>query len=107
LPIVIGAKAFEVIRPYIERVLRGERVEYEEDVPFAAGGSRFLRVVYMPWGDAEATVAGWIATVSDINDLKTTAAALRESEERLRLAMSSGNIGFWDWDSVHAPDERH
>src|SRR5262245_24937012 len=41
---VIGAKAFEVKRPYVDRVLRGELVEYEEEVPFAAGGSRFLHV---------------------------------------------------------------
>ena len=42
---VMGTAAFEVKRPYIERVLRGERVEYEEEVPFAAGGHRFLHVV--------------------------------------------------------------
>src|SRR5262249_53321258 len=35
---VIGAEAFEVKRPYVERVLRGEQVEYEEEVLFAAGG---------------------------------------------------------------------
>src|SRR5262245_16980908 len=28
-------------------------------------------------------------------------AMLRESEERLRLAMSSGTIGFWDWDVIN------
>src|SRR5215475_12813922 len=33
---VLGTRAFEVKRPYIERVLRGERVEYEDEVPFAA-----------------------------------------------------------------------
>ena len=27
--------------------------------------------------------------------------ALQESEARLRLAMSSGNIGFWDWDLIN------
>jgi PAS domain S-box-containing protein len=91
---VMGTKAFEVIRPYVERVLRGERVEYEELVPFAAGGTRFLHVVDTPWVDDEGQVAGWVASVSDI----TNSTALHESEERLRLAMSSGNIGFWDWD---------
>src|SRR5262245_4776555 len=96
---VIGTEAFEVIRPYFERVLRGERVEYEREVPFAAGGPRFLHVVYTPWIEGDGQVAGWVASVSDITDLKRTTEALRESEERLRLAMSSGNIGFWDWDA--------
>ena len=97
---VIGTEAFEVKRPYIERVLRGERIEYEEEVPFAAGGRRFLHLVYEPWFDSEGQVTGWIASVSDITDLKRTTKALRESEGRLRLAMSSGNIGFWDWDVI-------
>src|SRR5215468_1901792 len=72
---VIGMEAFEVKRPYVERVLRGERVEYEEEVPFAAGRPRFLHVVYTPWIEAD-HVAGWMASVSDITDLKRTTEAL-------------------------------
>src|SRR5262245_4051250 len=96
---VIGTEAFEVIRPYFERVLRGDRVEYEEEVPFAAGGPRFLHVVYTPWIEGDGQVAGWVASVSDITDLKRTTEALRESEERLQLAMSRGENGYWDWDA--------
>src|SRR5262249_33592077 len=95
---VIGTKAFDVKRPYIELVLRGERVEYEEEVPFAAGRPRFLHVVYEPWFDSEGQVTGWIASVSDITELKRTTKALCESEERLRLAMSSSTTGIWDLD---------
>src|SRR6516162_9327900 len=94
---VLGAKAFEVIRPYIERVLRGERVEFEVEVPISSGGPRFFHVVDEPWFDSEGQVTGWIASVSEITDLKRTTEALRESEERLRLAVSSGTIGIWDW----------
>jgi PAS domain S-box-containing protein len=94
---VMGVKAFEVIRPYVERVLRGERVEYEEEFPYAPGWTKLMHVVYTPWIDNEGHVAGWVASVSDITDLKRTTKALRESEERLRLAMSSGTIGIWDW----------
>ena len=97
---VIGIEAFEVKRPYVERVLRGERVEYEEEVPFAAGGRRFLHVVYTPWIEGDGQVAGWMASVSDITDLKRTTEALRKSEESLRLAVSSGTIGIWDRDVI-------
>jgi PAS domain S-box-containing protein len=96
---VMGTKAFEVIRPYIERVLRGERVEFELEVPMSAGGARFFHGVSEPWFDNEGQVTGWIASFSESTDLKRTTKALRESEERLRLAMSSGTIGVWDWDA--------
>ena len=95
---VLGTEAFEVIRPYIERVLHGERVEFEVEVPMSAGEPRFFHVVDDPLFDSERKVTGWIASVSEVTDLKRTTQALRESEERLRLAMSSGNVGFWDWD---------
>jgi PAS domain S-box-containing protein len=93
---VMGVKAFEVIRPYVERVLRGERVEYEEEFLYAPGWTKFMHVVYTPWIDSDGQVAGWVASVSDITDLKRTTKALRESEERLRLAMSSSITGIWD-----------
>src|SRR5215467_3627977 len=95
---VMGSKAFEVIRPYVERLLRGERVEFEDEVPISAGGPRFFHVVAEPSFDDEGEVTGWITSVLEITDLKRTTKALRESEERLRLAMSSGTIGVWDWD---------
>jgi PAS domain-containing protein len=34
---VMGQAAFEIIRPRIETVLRGERVEYEDELPLASG----------------------------------------------------------------------
>jgi PAS domain S-box-containing protein len=98
---VMGTKAFEVIRPYIERVLCGERVEFEEEVPISAGGPRCFHVVDEPWFDSEGQVTGWIASVLEITDLKQTTKALQDSEQRLRLAMSSGTIGVWDWDVIN------
>src|SRR5262245_31977747 len=97
---VMGSKAFEVIRPYIERVLRGERVEFDVEVPISDGEPRFYHVVDEPWSDSEGQVTGWIASVSDITDLKRATEALRDSQERLGLAMSSGAIGVWDWDVI-------
>src|SRR5215471_8569045 len=45
---VMGSKAFQVIRPYVERLLRGERVEFEDEVPISAGGPRFFHVITKP-----------------------------------------------------------
>src|SRR5215472_2072283 len=104
---VVGSRAFEVKRPYIEHVLRGERVEYEEEVPFAASGTRFLHVVYEPWFDCEGQVTGWIASVSDITERMQAKEVLQEREQRLRFALDASRAGSWvrdartgrvDWD---------
>lgn len=39
-----------------------------------------------------------LSVVADISDRKRTEAALRESEERLRMALDAGKAGVWDWD---------
>ena len=67
---IMGDEGFATIRPYIDTVLTGTRVEYESDVMFAGVGQRSLRVVYVPDRNADGTVIGWIASILDITDLK-------------------------------------
>src|SRR5215468_7103720 len=64
---VVGEAAFETIRPCIERVLAGERVEYESAVPLhRRQENAFFRVVAVPDRDPNGSVIGWIACVADI-----------------------------------------
>jgi PAS domain S-box-containing protein len=62
---VMGEAGFRTIRPYIERVLAGERVEYESEVEFEGVGTRSLRLVYTPIRGAD-QVMGWLASVFDV-----------------------------------------
>ena len=72
---VMGKAAFEIIRPRIERVLRGETVEYEDEVPIG-GVRKWIRVAYTPDRDPSGDVVGWVASVMDITERK------RMEEER-------------------------
>ena len=65
---IIGDEGFAAIRPHVERVLRGERVEYESHVTYADIGTRLVRVVYVPDIDSAGQVIGWIASILDITD---------------------------------------
>lgn len=75
IPEVIGEAAFEVIRPHVDRVLAGERVEYEADIPYAGAGLRHVQVAYVPGFDLKGTVCGWIAMIDEITDRRIASAA--------------------------------
>ncbi len=66
---VKGEAAFDIIRPRIEQVLRGETIEYEDALPIA-GVRKWIRVAYTPDRDASGNVVGWVASVMDISQYK-------------------------------------
>jgi PAS domain S-box-containing protein len=77
---VMGAEAWEKIKPYVERVLRGERVEYEMARPFPAG-IPYVHVGYTPEQDASGEVVGWVASVTDITEFSRVEKQLAKVEK--------------------------
>src|SRR5262245_7546912 len=63
---IMGEIGWETIRPRVEKVLQGERVEYESEIHFAGVGSRLLHVVYVPELNKTGEVIGWVASILDI-----------------------------------------
>src|SRR5688500_9131819 len=55
---IMGEEGFETIRPYIDTVLKGTRVEFECDLKIDGVGIRSLRVVYTPDTDERGRVKG-------------------------------------------------
>jgi PAS domain S-box-containing protein len=54
----------------------------------------------MPIKDTEGRVVRWFGTNTDVTELRNAQEALRESEERLRLAQKAARIGTFEW-NVH------
>ncbi|MEP0983842.1 PAS domain S-box protein [Leptolyngbya sp. FACHB-17] len=51
----------------------------------------------LPVRDANGAVISWVGTDTDIDDQKQIQEALRQSEERLSLALQSAQAGMWQW----------
>src|SRR5947207_1353335 len=62
------------------------------------GEHRWLSDQGVPRYDANRTFAGYIGSCVDVTELINKDAALRESEERMRLAADAVNLGIWEWD---------
>lgn len=81
---VVGVKAYETIRPYVDAALVGTRSDFEMAVPYERIGTRYMRCAYVPHMDQGGRAIGFTAVLSDITDRRRMEETLRESEERLR-----------------------
>ena len=52
----------------------------------------------VPQYDAQGRFAGYIGSCVDVTELVNKDAALRESEERMRMTAEAVNLGIWEWD---------
>jgi PAS domain S-box-containing protein len=99
IPEILGDAAYATIGPYIGRVLSGEAVDFELEIPYAHAGRRFMRALYTPDRNERGDVVGWIATVTDIterkrveNDLRRTASLLEEANRAERAAKHEAEL---------------
>jgi PAS domain S-box-containing protein len=92
---ILGEDAFETIRPHIEKVLQGHRVEYETEIPYKGVGPRLMQVVYIPERNMQDEVVGWLASIMDITDHKNAEKALQESEALFSAFMDNNPANAW------------
>ena len=92
---VVGEDAWQTIGPHLDAALSGERVEYEAEAKYRAGGTRWIHAVYTPHRDDAGAVVGVVVMVHDITDTRRAAEALRESASRFDLVRDGAEVGFW------------
>ncbi|MBV9504848.1 MAG: PAS domain S-box protein [Acidobacteriia bacterium] len=95
---VVGETAYESFRERVEAALRGETIEFEAEVPYARGGTRWMQVSYVPVTDKSGTVEGLIAAITDVSQRKKIEASLREADQVRRLAFQAAELGLWLYD---------
>ena len=83
----IYANAFDSQQPFVMQYrLRRNDGEY-----------RWISDQGIPRYNEQGRFAGYIGSCVDVTELMTKDEALRQSEERMRLAAAAVNLGIWEW----------
>jgi PAS domain S-box-containing protein len=93
LDAVIGRAAYDVVQPYIARVMAGERVTFEIEIPYDEMGSRVMRCEYVPSHAGDDRVDAFTATMMDVTEQRRVERALRDRETHFRSAFELSAVG--------------
>ncbi|MBU8538492.1 hybrid sensor histidine kinase/response regulator [Falsiroseomonas tokyonensis] len=85
---VVGEAAYARVQVWLEQALAGQRVSFEQFMPYAEGRHRTIQVEYVPRRDATGQVIGLYSLVQDISDTKRAEAALRDLNATLEAQVA-------------------
>lgn len=87
----------ETERKWREAVASGAIYEAEFRLKRKKGGWRWSSAHGAPIRAPDGSIRKWVGVNIDINARKLAQEALRESEQRMRLAQDAANAGAWEW----------
>ena len=106
---VMGKEGYDSIRPYVEEVLSGQRVEFEKQMTLVAAGTQWVHSVYVPTLNKGGKADGWIAVLTNVTGWRESEERLRTNERQLKEAQHLAKVGSWELDveanTFHWSDE--
>jgi diguanylate cyclase (GGDEF)-like protein/PAS domain S-box-containing protein len=91
----IGEEAWRMIEPQVERVLKGEKVEYVRPMILPNGEQRAIEVSLIPHFGEDGQMLGAFVLITDITRHQFAERAIRDSEERMRKFAAATNEGIF------------
>jgi PAS domain S-box-containing protein len=86
---------------YLANEVTGKHLRFDKEYRIVRkndGAERWVYGLGKLEFDAQDQLFRMLGIIQDITERKQAEEALRESEERLKLAQQSSNAGWWDWD---------
>ena len=74
---ILGKTAYQKISRYVDEALAGHTVNYQTEIPYRDGGTRFVDATYVPDKEENGHVKGFFVLVQDVT-------ARREAEEEMQ-----------------------
>ena len=84
--------------PFVERVLQGERVQYQRLLHTPYGVDEWRTICLTPWQNPHGAVEGFITTALDVHELQVTMNALRAANQRLSSHMENSPLAVLEMD---------
>ena len=82
---VLGDPAYGAIKPHIDAAMRGERVEFEVEVPYSSG-NRWMACRYVPDRAPDGTMRSFVAVVQDTTERKNAELMLQRAKQEAEAA---------------------
>ncbi len=84
--------------PFVERVLRGERLQYQRMLRTPYGFDEWRTICLTPWHNSQGAIDGFITTALDVHDLQVAMNALRAANQRLSSHMENSPLAVLEMD---------
>ncbi len=95
---VIGEQTYHKLQAYIEAVLSGEKVVYENEMPGKDGGKHYFYTVMVPEIDDQGTVKGYFSLSTDMTEFRSMEQENAEALEFNQTIVESSPIGIGTFD---------
>jgi diguanylate cyclase (GGDEF)-like protein/PAS domain S-box-containing protein len=92
---IIGETAWALIEGHVERVRKGEKVEYIRPQVLPSGERRYIEVNLIPHFDPLGRQVGVFVMINDITGHYLAEQAIRDSEERMRKFAAATSEGIF------------
>ncbi len=97
---LLGPDNYQKIEDAIHQALAGRRMHFETVIVEGDGLPVWLEINYVPYIDADGTLAGFYALTQDVSERKRAENRLRESEAKNRELVQYAPAGIYEFDLV-------